>query len=285
MANALNPNDGYGDYTDEQLKGLPGAPTRGANGGYLYGWRPQAYQDVLGENDVAQQQQLTAFRGGTDGKIDAGDTGAVAQMTGQAPIQYQTPAQQWNAQGPPAPQAAPGGVPTAPMPGGGDLFNLLMQRATQGAAPNPNDPVLRSQADAYSANTERSKRNYLGDLAEKAGPTANLAGETRLANERAGQSNAGFEAELMGRETAARRDEIQQALQLYGSLMSDQQRMALEQQLAQLSSQTQLSLGSMSNQTQNRNLTNQNDQFLRELALREAGQNDTSALNWAALGL
>jgi hypothetical protein len=260
MANPLNPNDGYGDYSDEQLAQLPGAPKRAATGGYTYGWRPQAYQDILGENDVAQQTQLTTFRA-QGGKVAEDDAGAAKQLSGEAPVQYQTPAQQWNAQ--PAPQQ---GQP------GGDLFKLLMDRIQQPATPDANDPTIRRQADAFNANTERSMRNYLADVAEKQGPYGSIGNETRLANERAGQAGGAFEAELFARAEADRRDEIMQSLQLYGSLMNADQRMGLERELANLDFQSQ---------AQGRTL--QNDQFLRELALRETGQNNSMDLAWASL--
>lgn len=265
MANALNPNDGYANYSDDQLAQLPGAPKRGANGGYIYGWRPEAYQDVLGDNDVSAQQQLTTFRQQAGGKVAEDDAGALAQMQGKTSTapQYQTAAQQWNAQ--PAPTGAPQG---------GDIFSLLMQRIQQPATPDPNDPVIRGQADAYSANTERSKRNYLADLAESAGPYANLRGETRMANERAGQANAGFEADLIGREQAARRQDIQQELQLYGSLMTADRQQALQRELAYLDNASQASGRAL-----------QNTQFEKDLALRETNQNNLWDFNWQTLGL
>jgi hypothetical protein len=66
------------------------------------------------------------------------------------------------------------------------------------------DPVVRAQADAYSANAERAMRNYLSDLAEK-NPGQNLQGEKRMAAERLGQKTARFEARLIAEQCAARR--------------------------------------------------------------------------------
>ncbi len=218
------------------------------------------------------------------------DQGALAQMTGQQPLNAndaqgnnsgqpatpQTPAQQWNAQ--------PAVQPQAPLQQQqSTLFDELQRRFQQSETPTANDPIIRQQADTYSANTERSKRNYLADLAESSGPNANLLGETRLANEHAGQANAGFEAELMGREVSARRDEIQQALSQYGSLLTAEQQMALQKELAQMNDQLQRT--SLSQQGNQFNLTlGQNmDQFLRELALRESNQNQQWDFNWATL--
>lgn len=146
-----------------------------------------------------------------------------------------------------------------------ELFQMLMGRAKQGLNVSRNDPTIRAQADAYSANEERSKRNYLGDLAEKAGPLANLRGEERLANERVGQRTGGFEAELMGRELTARRTEIAQALQGLQGFISGDKQMALQRELAMLDNairQQQLGL-------QGQQMGMQNDQFLRQLGLNE----------------
>jgi hypothetical protein len=177
-----------------------------------------------------------------------------------------SPAQQWNATPSPAPQGPTGGT-------GGTLMQLLMQRAGQGQV-TASDPNVRAQADAYNANEQRASRNYLADVAEKAGPQANLAGEQRMAAERLGQRTGGFEAELIGREQAARRDEIQQALQMWGGLLSNDQRMALERELA-----------TMSNQSHAADRTQANEQFLRELALRESDQNNAWDYRWAGLGV
>lgn len=120
-----------------------------------------------------------------------------------------------------------------------ELYARLVGRADQGLNVTREDPAVRGRADAYAANEERSKRNYLADLAEKEGPNANLLAETRLANERVGQRSGAMEAELMGREITAKRDEIQQALQqMQGQLNSEEER-ALRQKLAELNDATQ----------------------------------------------
>lgn len=112
------------------------------------------------------------------------------------------------------------------------LIDKLMARSNQSLAIDRNDPTIRAQADAYSANEERAKRNYLADLAEKAGPLANLRGEQRLAAERVGQRTGSFEADLMGRELMAKRAEIAQALEQMQGLIGTGQEMALREKLA-----------------------------------------------------
>ncbi len=114
------------------------------------------------------------------------------------------------------------------------LYADLLARSQQGLDVNANDPALKGQIDANSAATDRASRNYLADLAEKAGPLANLQGEQRLTAEQAGQSEGGFAASLVGNEIAARRQDIQNALTQQGAMLSDQQKNQLTQQLAQL---------------------------------------------------
>ena len=68
------------------------------------------------------------------------------------------------------------------------------------------DPVVRAQVDAYSAQQERARRNYLSDLAEKAGGNpVNLSGEQRLTAEKMGHAVGQFEADVIAKEIEARR--------------------------------------------------------------------------------
>jgi hypothetical protein len=240
---------------------------------------PLSQQTGIGRDDLANQRDaylqplMQQYRTGAgQGGADAGDQDLYADpnfqsfaRTGQLP-KNATPAQQWNA------------APSSPGPAGGTgdaLMQQLMQRATQGAAPSRTDPTIRAQADAYAANEGRSSRNYIADLAEKsAGAPVNLQGEQRMAAERMGQRTGAFEAELLGRETDARRQEISEALQMWGGMFSNEQRMALERELAQLSNTAR---------TQDR--SQQNDQFMRELALREFDTNQKWDFNWLTGGV
>lgn len=171
----------------------------------------------------------------------------------------QTPTQAWNAQ------------PNNPRSDA--FFDLLMKRIQQGTAVDRNDPNIRSQVDPLVAQMERQSRNYLDQQAESAGPIANLRGEQRLASERTGQAAGQLEAQVIGREIDARRQEIAQALQLYGSRLSDTERQALERELAYLSDATQ-------RRGQDIGL----DEFLRELALRQWQAQDDSNYRWGSLG-
>lgn len=139
------------------------------------------------------------------------------------------------------------------------LYGQLMDRSKQSLAIDRNDPIIRAQADAVAASNERASRNYLSDLAEKAGPLANLRGEQRMASERLGQANSGFEAQLMGKELASRRQEIADALNgMRGMLSNDQQ------------AQLQKELSSMDAAIRQQQLAQNNSQFGNDLALRYA---------------
>jgi len=180
---------------------------------------------------------------------------------------------------------------------------MLMQRMQQPITPDVNDPTIRRQADAYSANAQRGTRNFLADMAESAGPYANLTGEARLANERAGQASGAYEAGLVGKEQDARRAQMSSDLALYGSQLTDQEKLQLQEELGlrqadaqdrSIGNQYQLGLmgdatdrylGNLSNQTTQRGQNQSYDEFLRELALREANQNNQWDYNWQTLGL
>ncbi len=113
-----------------------------------------------------------------------------------------------------------------------ELYNYLKQRATQSLDVNSKDPIIANQVNAYGAQQTRASRDYLAGLAEKGGPDANLGSERRMVSETAGQNTGAFEAQLMQQELTARRKEIQDALTQGGQLLSDQQRLELQNQLA-----------------------------------------------------
>lgn len=260
---------------------------RAQGGGWAYDFRPESYQDALGQHELEQQLMLRDAR--ASGNLAEDDAGALKALQGggQAAPQNQTPAQQWNAQpAQAAPVAAPAatGAPTAGT--GNELMQLLMQRAMQPSTAGREDPNVRAQADAFSAQTERASRNYIDDVAERSGPLANIQGERRLAAERAGQASGAFEAEVMGRESMARRDEIAQALSMWGAMLSDDQRMQLQRELAALDAQLSregMGIQRRSQDIQREGLAQGGDQFMRELALREYMAGEDNAFRWATL--
>jgi hypothetical protein len=113
--------------------------------------------------------------------------------------------------------------------------NTYLRLATQGPV-DRNNPNVRAQADAYGANVERARRQSVNEAAERMGPYASgaLDNERRLSFERAGQATGTFESELVGREIQNQRQEVMQALGAMGGMISDDQRRALEERLADL---------------------------------------------------
>lgn len=178
-------------------------------------------------------------------------------QNGQLPQQQQAPQQ--------AQAAVAGGSVPQNQARNTELYDMLRARAQQGLNVSAQDPALRAQADAYSANEQRASRNYLADVAEKSGPNANLRGEQRMAAERTGQRTGAFEADLVGREISARRQEIAQSLESMRGLLTADEQMALQRELALLDDAARdKGMG-----LQQQQMAQQNDQFMRELALRE----------------
>jgi len=286
---------------------------------YHYQTIPEAYKNIPGFTDVANDpnQDPNAFaqnylsKQRSQGLTDGGDAAALSGQgfLGGAPPsaapKNSTPAQQWNAL--PAPQAAgpsvlPGVQSSAASSGQDALFQQLMARARQGTSVDSNDPNIRQQVDPYVAQQTRAARNVIADSAEAGGPYGNNRGEARMATERAGQNAGLFESEIIGREIAAKREEVSQALQLAGQMGNASAARELQQQLALLDDQARNAdrsqnyslaqqgygiqrLGmdqqyGLQQQTMNQNM----EQFMRELALREWQATDNSDQSWAQLG-
>lgn len=115
-----------------------------------------------------------------------------------------------------------------------DLYNTLLGRSQQSLTPNAHDPIIAAQTNAYGAQQQRGVRDYLAAEAEQQGPNANLGAERRLANEHAAQATGSLQASVMQNELNARRSEIQNALTQMGSMLSDQQKLALSQELGNI---------------------------------------------------
>lgn len=115
-----------------------------------------------------------------------------------------------------------------------DLYGTLMQRATQSLNINPNDPIVKGQVNSFKAGATRDSRNYVDQMAESGGPSANLTGEKRMAAEHVSQGAGSLQSTLIQNELTQHRNEIQNALTQMGGMLSDQQRIALQQQLGLL---------------------------------------------------
>lgn len=180
---------------------------------------------------------------------------------------YQTPAQQWNSQ----PQSSQSN----------DLYRLLMERANQSTAIDRNNPLVRQQVDPMVAQQQRASRSYLDALAEKAGPLANLQGERRLAAERQGQAAGALESEVIGRLSNDTLQERMQALGLAQQYGSAQDRNALEREIAYLMDASR----GADRDLQRYGMNQSNDQFLRELSLRQYDLFNNWDYQWQTLGL
>lgn len=166
--------------------------------------------------------------------------------------------------------AGGGGLTPAQQSERDQLYNELLQRSRQSLAVDRNDPTIRAQADPFIAQMERQRRNDLADLAEREGQGSNLRGEERLGRERAGQQAGQLEAELIGREIGARRNEIQAALLQRGDMLTNEQKNALQRELAQLEDATRrLQIQSEANTASMRE-SGEMDRFLRNLAAQQS---------------
>jgi len=178
--------------------------------------------------------------------------------------QHATPSQQWNNT---SQQSSA-------------FYDQLMKRANQSLNVDRNDPTLRAQVDPAVAQQERSSRTYLNQLAERSGSLSNLQGERRLASERGGQAAGQLESQVIGREVDARRQEISQALSMYGAMLSADQRNALERELGYLNAD----IAKRGQDVTSRGQDLGYDEFLRQLALNQWQAQDNSAFQWAGLG-
>ena len=222
---------------------------------------------------------------------------------------------------PPIPEIPKVPLSTAPDPRSGALYDQLLQRSKQSLNIDPNDPVIKNQVDASHAQGERAGNSYLTRLAEQAGPYSNIGAQTRSVAEKLGQSDSALQASLMGSELTNKRNEIQSALQGMGSQLSSEQQQELQRQLgltnaalskyqvqgnlglgnrqlANTEQQTNNSLGlglinanlgqqGVTNQNQQfySGLSQQDRQFLNNLALQYAGLNQQGDLSQQQIGL
>lgn len=149
-----------------------------------------------------------------------------------------------------------------------ELWSMLMARAKQGLGIDRKDPVIANQVNAFGATQERANRKYLAQLAESGGPGKNLTSERRMLSENAGQATGGLQAQLITQELTARRGEIQNALTQAGSMLSDEQRISLQNQVSSMDAMLRMY-----------QMRQQNNQFLDQLGLNATD----SASHWDAV--
>lgn len=114
------------------------------------------------------------------------------------------------------------------------LFDLLMKRASASENIDPNDPIIKAQTDAYSAQGQQARRDFLAQQAEKAGPYGNQTSEERRSAEELGKSTGSFQAQAMQNELNARRAQIEHALSGAAGFLTNQQQLALQEELSKL---------------------------------------------------
>lgn len=119
------------------------------------------------------------------------------------------------------------------------LFDLLMKRASQSSTIDPNDPNIRAQSDAFNAQGQQARRDFLSQQAEKAGPYGNQTSEERRSAEELGKSSGAFEAQAIANAQAGRRQEIESALSGASGFLTQEQQLALTEELQKLQMQQQ----------------------------------------------
>ena len=177
--------------------------------------------------------QNTGGTGTWADRMASGNGGVGDYRTGGAPINGGTMGD-GGFNGPMGTLFSGGGNPL----GAGDarsLYEKLMGRANESLSLDPTtDSIIRPQVDAFDADRQRQDKNTLSQLAEQAGPNSNLSAATRAAGEASGQATSSYQAGLASNEVAARRQEIAQALQLGAGLLTQEQQMALTEELHNL---------------------------------------------------
>ncbi len=163
----------------------------------------------------------------------------------------------------------------------GSLYDTLVKRANQSLHVDPNDPVIRDQTNAYEASQLRGERTGETQAAERGGSSANIDAQRRSGMEAASQHTAGFQASLMANEVAARRQEIQAALQGQQGILTADQQNALQEELAKMDvAMRNYQFGASQAQQESqfgRSQGQQESQFARDLAERGYEYDSTDA--------
>jgi hypothetical protein len=138
--------------------------------------------------------------------------------------------------------STPGAAPSANTSNQGTqdvVRNSYLQQATQGTKVDLNDPNFKQQIDTFNAGSDRARREYQSQAAERLsaqglGNSGAMQNERRLSDEQAATSQGAFQAQLVSRELENRRNEIKDALTNLRGIISGDQAMALQKQLADL---------------------------------------------------
>lgn len=153
-------------------------------------------------------------------------------------------AKQAQYQAPAAPAAAPE-APAGPSFADQVRNNIIGQMSQNPTQASITDPDIAPVAEANRNALERARRGSQDALAERFAaegmPVNSGAFDTAVQRgfQEAGQAQGAFEANLVNQKLQERRANIMQALQLGAGLLSDDQRNALQLQLAQLDAAVQ----------------------------------------------
>lgn len=233
-------------------------------GAYGEQYAKQWYDDPNNKDPGASlKQHLDSFRAQWGSAAPADDQSLMNMIaSGQTP-QPQNAVAQWSS---PQVQSQVNTQQTAENKARADqVWATLSKLVDQSQNVGPDNPVVRAQTDAFRAEKEREKRNFISDTAERYGPLANIRGEERMASDRTGNAVASFQADAMVKELTAIRSQIMAALNGQQGFVSTDRQQYLNEQLAMIDQQLR-SLGL--SQDWQRTLMG-NDLSLRELGLQE----------------
>jgi len=135
------------------------------------------------------------------------------------------------------------------------LFNMWTQGMRDPSSVSASNPIIKSQVDAYRNEQERARRNFISDSAEKYGPLANIQGEERMAAEQAGANTSGYQAQLMGQELSALREETMQRLAQATQMNATDSARSLQERLAMIDAQLQTTQFGLQQQGMNNDWT------------------------------
>ncbi len=121
----------------------------------------------------------------------------------------------------------------------GRVNALLMQLMGQDPSKVTESPTYTSAVDAYDLQQQRAaerERNAIAERMEATGTSGSGAYDQALlsAEQQRGENSSAFAANLALQEMSNQRNQIMQALQLSADLMTNEQKMALTERLAQL---------------------------------------------------
>jgi hypothetical protein len=189
-----------------------------------------------------------------------------APLTDQGGTASHQPAPIQAAPAAPAAAAAPS-APAAPTTVNDAFKTSLLNALNKPVGVDPNDPVMKGQMDAFSLAQTRAKQRDREAMASRAGASGQIsdlatggAFDEGLSNleQRQGEAEAGFNANLAGDELNKQRDELYRYMALAGNQLNAEEARALQEKLFNIEAQIK-----------REGMKQQGDQFGADLGLRE----------------